>query len=109
MKHENSAAPLLVVDGDSFAHRAFHALPRSIRRAGGLPGNALVGFANMLLGLWTAEQPRAVLAEVIEVDGRVGFLVRRFGVQRVDGRDDPGGEVGGAGEADVHDMVAAVL
>jgi hypothetical protein len=24
--------PLLVVDGDSFAHRAYHALPKSIRR-----------------------------------------------------------------------------
>ena len=32
------SAPLLVVDGDSFAHRAFHALPRSIRRADGSPG-----------------------------------------------------------------------
>ena len=41
--------PLLAVDGDSFAHRAYHALPKSIRRAGGRPGNALVGFTNMLL------------------------------------------------------------
>jgi DNA polymerase-1 len=47
--------PLLAVDGDSFAHRAYHALPKSIRL------NAVVGFANMLLGLWEAEQPRAVL------------------------------------------------
>ncbi|HVM16173.1 MAG TPA: 5'-3' exonuclease [Gaiellaceae bacterium] len=53
--------PLLVVDGDSLAHRAYHALPKSIRRAEGRPGNALVGFANMLLRLWEAEQPRAVL------------------------------------------------
>jgi DNA polymerase-1 len=52
---------LLVVDGDSFAHRAYHALPKSIRRAEDRPGNALVGFANMLLRLWEAEQPRAVL------------------------------------------------
>jgi DNA polymerase-1 len=52
---------LLVVDGDSFAHRAYHALPKSIRRAEGRPGNALVGFANMLLRLWEAEQPRAAL------------------------------------------------
>ena len=35
---ELSGRPLLVVDGDSFAHRAFHALPRSIRRADGRPG-----------------------------------------------------------------------
>ena len=52
---------LLVVDGDSFAHRAYHALPKSIRRAEGRPAGALVGFANMLLRLWEAEQPRAVL------------------------------------------------
>ncbi|HEX9415177.1 MAG TPA: 5'-3' exonuclease H3TH domain-containing protein [Gaiellaceae bacterium] len=54
-------APLLAVDGDSFAHRAYHALPKSIRRAEGRPAGALVGFANMLLRLWEAEQPRAVL------------------------------------------------
>jgi DNA polymerase-1 len=55
------SAPLLVIDGDSLAHRAYHALPKSIRRAEGRPGNALVGFANFLLRLWEAEQPRAVL------------------------------------------------
>ena len=55
------AAPLLVVDGDSFAHRAFHALPRSIRRADGGPGNLLTGLTSMLLRLWEAEQPRAVV------------------------------------------------
>jgi DNA polymerase-1 len=50
-----------VIDGDSLAHRAYHALPKSIRRAEGRPGNALVGFANFLLRLWESEQPRAVL------------------------------------------------
>ena len=53
--------PLLVVDGDSLAHRAYHGLPKTIRRAGGRPGNALVGFANFLVRLWDAEHPRAVL------------------------------------------------
>jgi DNA polymerase-1 len=53
-------APLLVVDGDSFAHRAFHALPRSIRRADGSAGNLLTGLVSMLLRLSEAEQPRAV-------------------------------------------------
>jgi DNA polymerase-1 len=52
--------PLLVIDGDSLAHRAYHALPKSIRRAERRPGNALVGFANFLLRLWESEQPRAV-------------------------------------------------
>ena len=56
------SAPLLVVDGDSFAHRAYHALPGSIHRRGdGRPGNALFGFTTMLLRLWQAEQPRAVV------------------------------------------------
>src|SRR6188508_1701656 len=55
-----SGAPLLVVDGDSFAHRAFHALPRSIRRANGNPGNLLTGLVSMVLRLWQAERPRAV-------------------------------------------------
>ena len=53
--------PLLAVDGDSFAHRAYHALPKSISRAAGRPGNALVGFTGMLLRLWQAERPRAVV------------------------------------------------
>jgi DNA polymerase-1 len=53
--------PLLVIDGDSFAHRAYHALPKTIRRAHRRPAGAIVGFANMLLRLWEAEEPRAVL------------------------------------------------
>jgi DNA polymerase-1 len=52
---------LLAVDGDSFAHRAYHALPKSITRAGGRPAGALVGFSNMLLRLWEAEGPESVL------------------------------------------------
>jgi DNA polymerase-1 len=54
--------PLLAVDGDSFAHRAYHALPKkAFRRSDGGPGNALEGFTNMLLRLWQGERPRAVL------------------------------------------------
>ncbi len=53
--------PLLAVDGDSFAHRAFHALPRSFRRDDGGPANTLIGFMSMLLRLWQAERPRAVV------------------------------------------------
>ena len=56
-----SSAPLLVVDGDSLAHRAYHALPKTFRRAEGKPGNALLGFSNFITRLWTSEQPRAVL------------------------------------------------
>jgi DNA polymerase-1 len=46
---------LLAVDGDSLAHRAYHALPKSIA------WNAILGFANFLVRLWDAEQPAAVL------------------------------------------------
>ena len=53
--------PLLVMDGDSFAHRAYHALPKTMRRRDGGPGNALIGFTNMLLRLWQDERPRTVL------------------------------------------------
>src|SRR2546430_1246680 len=53
--------PLLVVDGDSFAHRSYHALPKSIRRHGNKGGGAIVGFANFLLRLYVNERPRAVL------------------------------------------------
>ena len=41
--------PLLVIDGDSFAHRAYHAVPKTIRRAGNKGAGAIVGFANFLL------------------------------------------------------------
>ena len=44
--------PLLVIDGDSFAHRAYHGLPKSIRRRGNRGGGAIVGFANFLLRLY---------------------------------------------------------
>jgi len=53
--------PLLVVDGDSFAHRSYHALPKTIRRRGDKGGGAIVGFANFLLRLYESENPRAVL------------------------------------------------
>jgi DNA polymerase-1 len=52
--------PLLTVDGDNLAHRAWHALPKSIKGADGQPDNAVVGFMNMLLRVWEAERPRAV-------------------------------------------------
>jgi len=46
---------LLAIDGDSFAHRAYHSMPKSIRY------NAVVGFTNMLVGLYQQSNPDAVL------------------------------------------------
>ena len=56
-----AARPLLVIDGDSLAHRAYHGLPKSITRADARPAGALTGFANFLLRLWEGERPRAVV------------------------------------------------
>jgi DNA polymerase-1 len=53
--------PLLIIDGDSFAHRAYHALPKTIRRTGNKGAGAILGFANILLRLYEQEKPRAVL------------------------------------------------
>jgi DNA polymerase-1 len=55
------ARPLLAVDGDSFAHRAYHALPKTILRRGRRQAGAIVGFANFLLLMYRNEGPRAVL------------------------------------------------
>ncbi len=53
--------PLLVIDGDYFAHRAYHALPKTIPRRDNKGAGAILGFANILLRLYEAEQPRGVL------------------------------------------------
>jgi DNA polymerase-1 len=56
-----SARPLLVIDGDSFAHRSYHALPKTIRRSDGKGAGAILGFANFVLRLYADERPRAVI------------------------------------------------
>ncbi|MGH6831856.1 MAG: 5'-3' exonuclease [Methyloceanibacter sp.] len=61
MRQDAPRRPLLVIDGDSFAHRSYHALPKTILRRGRKPAGAILGFANMLLRLYRDEQPRAVL------------------------------------------------
>jgi DNA polymerase-1 len=50
-----------VIDGDSFTHRSYHAVPKTIMRKGSRPAGAIVGFANFLLRLYLTEKPRAVL------------------------------------------------
>jgi DNA polymerase-1 len=56
----DAVAPLLVIDGDSLGHRAYHAMPE-VEGAGRRPVGLLVGFANFLLATWRATEPRAVL------------------------------------------------
>ena len=60
-KSGKDTRPLLAIDGDSFAHRSYHALPKSIRKGDGSAAGAIVGFGNLLLRLWRAEHPRAVV------------------------------------------------
>ena len=57
---ECMSRPLLIVDGDSFAHRAYHGVPKTIRRTDGGGAGAILGFANFLLRLYESEAPRAV-------------------------------------------------
>jgi DNA polymerase I len=99
-----SRAPLLLIDGDSLTHRAYHG-SRPLQGAAGRPINALHGFAVMLLALARTERPRAVLVcwdsldvptyrhrlwpayqsgrefdpEIIEQLGRAPALVTAFG------------------------------
>jgi DNA polymerase-1 len=56
-----SGRPLLAIDGDSFAHRSYHALPKTIRRSDGKAAGAILGFANFVLRLYADERPRAVI------------------------------------------------
>jgi len=60
MPSPSRARLLLAIDGDSLAHRAYHALPKSIKGSQCRPAGALVGFSNFLLRLWESEQPAAV-------------------------------------------------
>ncbi|MDQ6669696.1 MAG: 5'-3' exonuclease [Chloroflexota bacterium] len=52
--------PLLIVDGDNLAHRAYHSMPKSLKSPDGRPINAIVGWTNMLVMLWEKEQPRSI-------------------------------------------------
>lgn len=52
--------PLLVIDGDNLAHRAYHSTPKTVKAPDGTPINAIVGFIGMLLRFHNEEKPRAI-------------------------------------------------
>ncbi|HWD41030.1 MAG TPA: hypothetical protein VG944_19435, partial [Fimbriimonas sp.] len=54
------AKPLLIVDGDNLAHRAYHSTPKSVKGAGERPINAIVGFFGMLNRIWNEESARGI-------------------------------------------------
>ena len=58
--------PLLIVDGDALAHRAYYALGHVANRAGE-PIGLLQGTISMLAGAWDAFAPRAI---AVAVDSR---------------------------------------
>jgi 5'-3' exonuclease len=55
-----SAAPLLAVDAPSLLYRGFFALPKTITTPEGMPVNALLGMANLVLWAVERHRPRAV-------------------------------------------------
>jgi len=55
-----STRPLLVIDGDNLAHRAYHSTPKTVVGVGGSPINAVVGFFSMLIRVWTEQKPRGI-------------------------------------------------
>jgi DNA polymerase-1 len=58
--HLRVSAPLLVVDGDNLAHRAYHSTPKTVIGVNGKSINAVVGFFSMLSRIWSEEKPRGV-------------------------------------------------
>ncbi|MBS1718302.1 MAG: 5'-3' exonuclease [Armatimonadetes bacterium] len=52
--------PLLIVDGDNLAHRAYHSTPKSVKGEGDRPINAIVGFFSMLSRIWSEESLRGI-------------------------------------------------
>ncbi|MGA0122292.1 MAG: hypothetical protein ACO3KD_04700, partial [Gaiellales bacterium] len=51
--------PLLIVDGDALAHRAYHALP-PLTGSTGRPIGLLQGTVSMLVAAWDLLAPRAM-------------------------------------------------
>src|SRR3954447_25596503 len=55
-----SERPLLIIDGDNLAHRAYHSMPKSLKSDDGRPINAILGWTNMLVTIWENELPRSI-------------------------------------------------
>lgn len=55
------SGPLLLVDGNSLAYRAFFALPDTIATADGFPTNALYGLAAMMVKVLAEQRPGRVV------------------------------------------------
>ena len=60
-KPEPSRRPLLVIDGNSFAHRSYHALPKTIRRSNGKASWRHSRLRQFPAAILADERPRAVI------------------------------------------------
>lgn len=60
MQNVDDQRPLLIVDGDNLAHRAYHSTPKTVIGTDGSSINAIVGFFSMLIRVWQEEEPRGV-------------------------------------------------
>lgn len=60
MPADEAPRPLLIIDGDNLAHRAYHSTPKTVTGADGSSINAVVGFVGMLVRVWVKERPRGV-------------------------------------------------
>ena len=87
-KESDVTRSLLVIDGDSFAHRAYHGVPKSVKRRGNKGGGAILGFANFLLRLYAQEKPRAVLVGWDTLDAPTFTVWSRSGCAPASGSDE---------------------
>lgn len=78
---------LIIIDGSSLVHRAFHALPM-LRTAGGLYTNAVYGFTTMLVKLLTDYKPD-FLAVAFD-KGRVTFRTDTYQQYKAQRQATPG-------------------
>jgi len=77
---------LLLIDGNSLVHRAFHALP-PLSTSTGLPTNAVLGFTRMLLKVLDTERPVAVIVAFDK--GRATFRHNAFDAYKAHRPDTP--------------------
>ncbi|WP_066639629.1 DNA polymerase I [Desulfolucanica intricata] len=70
-----SSETLLVIDGNSLVHRAFHAIPL-LTTTEGLPTNAVYGFTNMLLKIIKDLQPKWLAVTFDK--GKISFRTEQY-------------------------------
>ena len=61
MAEDNARRTIVVIDGNSLMHRAFHAIPPTMNAPDGTPTNAIFGFVSMFLKLIDSFEPDGVI------------------------------------------------